>query len=132
MDLQPRVNTKLCDRSADTSGTGNGKPEYIVNEQKARARRPCSRKYSPSSDRKAPTHSGSRRLIHLSENHGGLVYNPGFLHFIIKVISFSGPLTYAGEYGVSAVLCGDVTDQLLDQNCLSNAGASEKTILPPF
>ena len=121
---------KACVPSADTSEPACVNPEYIVDEQKARPYRPSSRKYSAIVRPVSPTlilaPGGSficpKTMVVLSDN-------PRFLHFIVKVISFSGPLTYAGEYGVSAVLCGDIADQLLDQNGLAYAGAAKQTDL---
>ena len=46
---------------------------------------------------------------------------------MIQVVSFSCSLAYTGKYGISAVLCSDVTDKLLNKNCLTNTGTAEKT-----
>ena len=45
---------------------------------------------------------------------------------MVKVISLTGTLAYAGKYGVAAVLSRDITDQLLNQNGLAHAGAAEQ------
>ena len=73
------------------------------------------------------SHTCSRRLVHLTEYHGGFIDNSGISHLIVKVISFTGTLAYAGEYRISAVLCGDVTNQLLNQYGFAYAGAAEQT-----
>ena len=78
---------------------------------------------------KTYTHSRSGGFVHLTEDHGGLIDNPGIRHFMIKIISLTGPLTYAGEYGISAVLGSDIADQLLDQDGLSYARTSEESDL---
>ena len=75
------------------------------------------------------THSCSGGLIHLAEDHGGLIDNAGVAHLVIKIVSFTGTLTNAGEYGISAVLGGDITDQLLDQDGLTHAGATKQSDL---
>ena len=46
---------------------------------------------------------------------------------MIKVVSFTGSFSYAGKYGVSAVLSGDVTDKLLNQYGFTYAGTAEQT-----
>ena len=74
-------------------------------------------------------HTGSWRLIHLAEHQGRLLQYSGFLHLGPEVISLTGTLSYSGKDGVSAVLCGDVSDQLLDQHGLSYTRASEQTDL---
>ena len=48
---------------------------------------------------------------------------------MVKVISLTGTLSYAGEYGISAVLGSDIADQLLNQNRLAYASAAEQTDL---
>ena len=48
---------------------------------------------------------------------------------MIKVISFTGPLSYAGKYGIAAMLRSDITDQLLDQHRLTYAGSAEQADL---
>ena len=48
---------------------------------------------------------------------------------MIQVISLTGTLSYTGKYRISAVLCRYVTDQLLNQNGLTNTGTAEQTNL---
>ena len=48
---------------------------------------------------------------------------------MVKVITFTGTLTNTGKYRVSAVLSGDVTDQLLDQDGLTYTSAAKQTDL---
>src|SRR6266498_204621 len=49
----------------------------------------------------------------------------GFNHFVIKIVSFAGPLTDAGEDGNAAVQFGDIVDQFHDYDGLADAGAAE-------
>ena len=46
---------------------------------------------------------------------------------MIQVVSLTGTLAYSGEYGISAVLCGDISYQPLNQHGLSYSGAAEQT-----
>ena len=58
-----------------------------------------------------------------------LVDNAGLHHFVVQVVALTGTLAYAGEYGISAVLGGNVSDQLLDQYGFSYSGTAEQTDL---
>ena len=66
-------------------------------------------------------HTGSWRLVHLTEDHGGLGNNAGLGHFVVQVVTLTGTLANAGENGIAVVGSGDVVDQLLNQNGLANA-----------
>ena len=48
---------------------------------------------------------------------------------MVQVVTLTGTLTYTGEYGISAVLGRDITDQLLDQYSLTYTGTTEQTDL---
>ena len=48
---------------------------------------------------------------------------------MIQVVSLTGALPYTGKHRITAVLRGDVTNQLLNQNCLSYAGTAEQSDL---
>ena len=48
---------------------------------------------------------------------------------MVKVISLTGTLAHAGEYGISAMLCGNVADQFLNQHRLSYTGTAEQADL---
>ena len=73
--------------------------------------------------------AGSRRLVHLAVDQRGLVDNAGLFHFHPEVVAFTGTLTDAGEHRETAVLGGDVVDELHDQNRLADAGAAEQADL---
>ena len=51
---------------------------------------------------------------------------------MVQVVTLTGTLTYTGEYGISAVLGCDITDQLLDQDGLAYTGTTEQTDLTTF
>ena len=72
------------------------------------------------------SHSGPWRLVHLSENHGGLVQNAGLRHFTVQVVSFTRTLADSGKYGNSVSLCRDIVNQLLNQNGFSYTGSAEQ------
>ena len=48
---------------------------------------------------------------------------------MVEVVTLTGTLAYAGEYGISAMLGRNVSDQLLNQNRLSYSCSSEQTDL---
>ena len=79
--------------------------------------------------RQCHAHAGSRRLVHLAVDQRGLGEHAALLHFIVEVVSLAGSLANAGEHGKSAVLLGDVVDQLHDQYSLANARTAEQADL---
>ena len=48
-----------------------------------------------------------------------------FAHFDIKIVAFARPFAHTTEDGKSAMPFGNVVDQLEDDDCLANAGATE-------
>ncbi len=54
-----------------------------------------------------------------------LVDDAGLAHFPVEVVALTGALTDPGEHGVTAVLLGDVVDQLHDDDGLADAGTTE-------
>ena len=48
---------------------------------------------------------------------------------MIQVISLSCSFTYSGKYGIAAVLGCDISDQLLDQDCLTYTSTAKKSDL---
>ena len=84
--------------------------------------------------RKGNTKTRSRRLIHLTENHAGLVdhvlaglTDRGFLKLEPKVVPFTSTLTHAGEHGVTAVRRSDSRDKFLNNDRLAQSGTAEQT-----
>ena len=75
------------------------------------------------------THTGSRRLVHLTIYQSGLVDNAALLHLAVKIISLTGTLANACKYRQAAVSRSNVVDQLHNKNRLSYAGAAEQTDL---
>ena len=73
----------------------------------------------------AQTRSG--RLVHLSVDQAGLVYDAGLAHLEEQVGTLAGALAYAGEDGRAAVLLRQIVDELLNQNGLANTSAAEQT-----
>ena len=73
--------------------------------------------------------TSSGRLVHLAVDQTGLVDNAGLAHLEIEVGTLAGALADAGEDRRAAVLLGEVVDQLLDENRLANARASEEARL---
>ena len=113
-------------------GTRLGKTENIINEQQHVLMLFITEIFRHCKSGLSHTHTGARRLVHLSEYQSCFVQNAGFAHFCPQVVSFTGTLSHTGEYGISAVLCGNICDQLLDQHGLTYAGAAEQTDLTAF
>ncbi len=80
------------------------------------------------------TGTGSRGLVHLTEDQGDLglaveLNDRGLLHFVVQIVTLTGPFADTGEDGVTTVGLGDVVDELLDEDGLSDTGTTEQTDL---
>ena len=69
--------------------------------------------------------AGTGRLVHLAEDEGRLGDDARLGHLGDEVVALAAALADAGEHGVARVLLGDVADQLLDDDRLADAGATE-------
>ena len=69
--------------------------------------------------------AGAGRLVHLAEGEGRLGQDARLGHLGDEVVALAAALADAGEHGVARVLLGDVPDQLLDDDRLADAGATE-------
>ena len=83
---------------------------------------------------KSDTGTGTGGLVHLTEHQGDLgvaveLDDGGLLHFVVQIVTLTGALADTGENGVTTVGLGDVVDELLDEDGLADAGASEETDL---
>jgi hypothetical protein len=70
----------------------------------------------------------------LTEDQGYLglaikLNNLGLLHFVVQIVTFTGTLADTSEDGVTTVSLGNVVDQLLNEDSLSDTGSSEETNL---
>ena len=79
--------------------------------------------------READAQTRSRRLVHLAVDQRGLVDDARLVHLEPEVVALAGALAHAGEDRVTAVLGGDVADQLHDDDRLADAGAAEEADL---
>ncbi len=76
------------------------------------------------------------RLVHLPVDHGHLGVGEMVLvddarldHLVIEVVAFAGALADAREHRQTAVLLGDVVDELEHVHRLAHAGAAEQADL---
>ena len=74
-------------------------------------------------------HPGPGGLVHLSKHQGRLFNDPGLGHLPPQVAALPGALPHAGKNRVSAVLGGNIVDQLLDQHRFAHAGAAKQADL---
>ncbi len=109
-------------------GAGLHEPEDVVDEEEdvlallaevLRHRQPG----------EADAQAGARRLVHLAVDERDLVDHARLLHLEHQVVALAGPLADAGEHGDTAVLLGDVVDQLHDRHGLADSGAAEEADL---
>ena len=73
------------------------------------------------------THTHARGLVHLAEDERRFIADTAFTHFTPEVVTLTAALADAGKHGVTAVLHGDVVDELLDKDGLADACAAEQT-----
>ena len=66
------------------------------------------------------------RFVHLAEDQRGLRQHAGVLHLDVHVVAFARPLPHSRENRAALVLVSDVADELLDDDRLARAGASEQ------
>ena len=107
-------------------GTGLDIPEDIINEKQHILLLTVPEILGHGQAGKGHPHTGSRRFVHLTEDQGGLLENAGFSHLPPKVVSFTGPFSYAGKDGIAPVFGGNVPDQFLNQNGFAHTGAAEQ------
>ena len=48
---------------------------------------------------------------------------------MVKVVALAGTLTHTGKHRITAMRLGDVVDELHDEHCLADAGATEEADL---
>ena len=77
----------------------------------------------------ANAQSRARRLVHLAEDEHRLVEDARLLHLGVELVALARALADAAERGQTAVLLGDVVDQLHDDHGLADAGAAEQADL---
>ena len=74
-------------------------------------------------------HAGPGGLVHLAEDEHRLVDDARLGHLEPEVVALAGALAHAAERGQTAVLLGQVVDELLDEHGLAHAGAAEQADL---
>jgi hypothetical protein len=83
---------------------------------------------------KGDTSTGSRGLVHLTEDQGHLglavkLNDGSLLHLVVQIVTLTGTLTDTSEDRVTTVGLGDIVDQLLDKHSLADTSTSEETNL---
>ncbi len=84
---------------------------------------------------KTDSSSGTRGFVHLTVDQGtsgALTINSddtGGNHFVVKIVTFSGSFTDTGEDGVTTMSLGDVVDEFLNEDSLTDTSTTEKTNL---
>ena len=113
--------------------------EYVVDEEKNILALLVAEVLSHRQARKRNTHTGTGRLVHLTEDHRGLVDDMRFVavgigvfrfrHFQPKVVAFAGSLTDTGEYRNAAVFGRNVADKLLHGDRFADTCAAKEADL---
>ncbi len=110
-------------------GTGLGEAEDVVDEEQHVLMLDVTEVLRHGQAGQCHAHTGSGRLVHLAVDQRRLVDDAALGHFAVEVVALTGALADAGEDRVAVVLCGDVIDQLLDQNGLADTGTAEQADL---
>ena len=106
-----------------------GETEDVVNEKEHILVFPVPEILRHGKTGKAHPHTGSRGLVHLAVDQGGLGQNPRLFHLVVEVVALTGTLTHAGKHRQAAMLFGNVVDEFHDKHSLAHAGAAEETDL---
>ena len=106
-------------------GAGLREAEDVVDEEEDVAALLVAEVLGHRQRRQAHALAGAGRLVHLAEDHDGLVDDARLGHLTEEVVALAAALADAGEHRVAAVLGGDVADQLLDDDRLADAGTAE-------
>jgi hypothetical protein len=107
-------------KSADTSEPACVKRK-MLSTKNSTSLPSSSRKYSAIvSTGEADAQARTRRLVHLAEHHDRLCDDARLGHLAIEVVALTRALAHTGEHRETAVLRGDVADQLLDQHRLAD------------
>ena len=110
-------------------GTSLNETENVVDKQQYVLTTNVTEVFCHGQTGQANAHTRSRRLVHLAIYQNRLVNNAGLLHFAPQVVTLTGTLAYAGEYGIAAVRRGYVMNEFHDQYRLAYAGAAEQAYL---
>ena len=74
---------------------------------------------------------GTRRLVHLAEDHDHVWKHGGFLHRLSQLLAFTTAFANAAEQADALMMTDHVVDHLGEQNGSADAGATEQTGLAP-
>ena len=108
---------------------GLHEPEDVVDEQQHVLALLVAEVLRHRQARERDPHAGAGRLVHLAEHQHRLLQHAGFLHLQPQVVALTRALAHAAERRQSFVLLGQVSNQLLDDHRLADAGAAEQADL---
>merc|ERR1712137_12305 len=114
--------------------TGLSEAKDVVNEQEHVLAFFVPKIFSDSEASKSDTGTGTRGLVHLTEDEGDLgvtvkLNDGSLLHLVVQIVTLTGTLTDTSEDGETTVGLGDVVNQLLNEDSLSDTSTSEETNL---
>ena len=117
-------------------GTGLHEAEDVVNKQQHVLLVHVAEVLRHGQSGETHAHTSAGGLVHLAVAEGHLrlgkvvsVDHAGFLEFLVEVVALTGAFTHTTEHRHTAVLLGDVVDQLLNQHGLAHTGAAEQADL---
>ena len=104
--------------------TGQDVPVDVVDEEKDVLPLPVPEVLGHREAGEGDPQTDSGGLVHLAEDHNGLVDNAGLLHLVPEVVPLTGALPDTCEDGEAAVLGGDVTYEFLNDDRFTNTRAA--------
>jgi peptide chain release factor 1 len=115
-------------------GTGLSETENVVNEEQHILTLLITEVLSNGKTSKSDTGTGSRGLVHLTEDKSDLgltlkVNDTSLLHLTVQIVTLTGSLTDTGENRETTMGLGNVVNQLLNENGLTDTGTTEETNL---
>jgi peptide chain release factor 1 len=115
-------------------GTGLGETENVVNEEQHILTLLVTEVLSDGKTSKSDTGTSTRGLVHLTEDKGDLgvtvkLNDGSLLHLVVQIVTLTGTLTDTSKDRETTVGLGDVVNQLLNEDSLSNTSTSKETNL---
>ena len=110
-------------------GAGLGEPEDVVDEQQHVLVLHVAEVLRHRQRGQRDPKTRARRLVHLTEDQGGLADDVGLGHLLDQVVALTGALADSGEHRHTVVVTGDPGDHLLDQHGLADTGTTEQADL---
>jgi peptide chain release factor 1 len=130
----------VTDSRGDTTQKGRdlrtslGETENVINEEQHILTFIITEVFSDGQTGQGNTGTGSWGFVHLTKDKSTLgltleLDDTSFNHFVVKIVTLTSTFTDTTEDGVTTVSLGNVVDQFLNQDSLTDTSTTEKTNL---